>query len=110
MPLDPLRQRAAARGVARRSRGEPRFVGDAELAEVFRRASVAALPYRAIDGSGVLATALAFGVPPVLTAVGGFPELAAAYELGAPVPPDDPASLAAALVAALGDEERRGRA
>ena len=35
------------------------------------------LPYREIDQSGVLFTALAFGKPLVLSAVGGFPEVAA---------------------------------
>ena len=54
------------------------------------------LPYREIDQSGVLFTALAFGRPLLLSAVGGFPEVAAtgAAEL---VPPGDPAALAAAL-------------
>ena len=35
------------------------------------------LPYREIDQSGVLFTALAFGKPLLLSDVGGFPELAA---------------------------------
>ncbi len=70
------------------------------------RASVIALPYRWIEGSGVLATALAQGVPPVATAVGTFPELCAEYDLGDPVPPDDPAALALALVRALTDPAR----
>ena len=34
------------------------------------------LPYREIDQSGVLFTALAFGKPLLLTSVGGFPEVA----------------------------------
>jgi len=40
-----------------------RFVSDAEAAALFRRADVAVLPYRQIDQSGVLFTALAFGTP-----------------------------------------------
>ena len=94
MPLGPLKERAAALGVAGRNRWDERFVSDAELAEAFGRATVVALPYRVIESSGVLATALAFGVPPVLTNVGGFPELCAAYDLGVPVPPDAPDALA----------------
>ena len=43
------------------------------------------LPYRWIEGSGILATAIARGVPPVATAVGTFPELCAEYDLGDPV-------------------------
>ena len=62
------------------------------------RATAIALPYRWIEGSGVLSTALAQGVPPVVTAVGTFPELCADYDLGDPVPPDDPAAFALALV------------
>ena len=65
----------------------------------FRRAALVVLPYartERFDQSGVLATALAFGTPAVLSAIGGFPEVA---ELGAAalVPPDDPAALHAAL-------------
>ena len=83
-----------------------RFVSGGELAAVFRRADVAVLPYREIDQSGVAFTALAFGTPMLLTAVGGFPELAAtgAAEL---VAPGDPAALAGALQALLGDPARR---
>ncbi len=110
MPLGPLKERAAALGVADRIRWDERFVSDAELAAAFGRASVVALPYRVIESSGVLATTLAFGVPPVLTDVGAFPELCAAYDLGAPVPPDAPDALALALIAALTDESRRAAA
>jgi glycosyltransferase involved in cell wall biosynthesis len=56
----------------------------------------------------VLFTALAFGTPLLLSAVGGFPEIAAtgAAEL---VPPGDADALAQALTELLGDEERRTR-
>ena len=67
----------------------PRFVDDAEVAAVFRRADVVVLPYREIDQSGVLFTALAFGNALVLSDVGGFPEIAAAEH----VPAGDPAAL-----------------
>jgi glycosyltransferase involved in cell wall biosynthesis len=56
----------------------PRFLSDAELAAYFRRADLVVLPYREIDQSGVLATALAFGRPLLLSDAGGFPEVAAA--------------------------------
>jgi glycosyltransferase involved in cell wall biosynthesis len=83
-----------------------RFVSDAELAALFRAADLAVLPYREIDQSGVLYTALAFGTPLLLSAVGGFPEVArtGAAEL---VPPGDPGALARALGALLGDPARR---
>jgi glycosyltransferase involved in cell wall biosynthesis len=55
----------------------PRFIGDEELPAYFRRADLVVLPYREIDQSGVLSTALAFGKPLLLSDVGGFPETAA---------------------------------
>ena len=110
MPLEPLRERAEVLGVAGRITWDLRFVPEAEVPAVLARASVVALPYRWIEGSGVLATALAQGVPPVATAVGTFPELCAEYDLGDPVPPDDPAALALALVRALIDSAARARA
>jgi glycosyltransferase involved in cell wall biosynthesis len=100
MDVEALRARSPAS-----VRWVTRFVTDAELAAVFRAADLAVLPYREIDQSGVLYTALAFGTPLLLTAVGGFPELAAsgAAEL---VPPEDPDALAGALGALLGDPAR----
>ena len=64
------------------------------------------LPYREIEQSGVLFTALGFGVPLVLTDVGGFPEVAAAgaAEL---VAPGDAAALHDALASLLADPARR---
>jgi glycosyltransferase involved in cell wall biosynthesis len=55
----------------------PRFIPEEELPAYFRRADVVVLPYREIDQSGVLFTALAFGKPLLLSDVGGFPEIAA---------------------------------
>jgi glycosyltransferase involved in cell wall biosynthesis len=54
-----------------------RFIGDDELPAYFRRADLVVLPYREIDQSGVLFTALAFGKPLLLSDVGGFPEIVA---------------------------------
>ena len=53
----------------------PRFITDPEIPALFRRADVVVLPYREIEQSGVLYTALAFGKPIVLSAVGGFTEV-----------------------------------
>jgi glycosyltransferase involved in cell wall biosynthesis len=85
-----------------------RYVPDAQVAALFRRADLAVLPYREIDQSGVLFTALGAGTPLVLSAVGGFPEVAAAgaAEL---VAPGDPAALHATLKRLLGDAGARAR-
>jgi glycosyltransferase involved in cell wall biosynthesis len=85
-----------------------RFVAEHEAAALFRRADLVVLPYREIEGSGVLATALAFGSPLLLTDVGSFPEVAAtgAAEL---VPAGDAAALHEALKTLVGDPARRER-
>jgi glycosyltransferase involved in cell wall biosynthesis len=72
MDIAPL-QAGAPSGV----RFVPRFVTDEELHAYFCRADLVVLPYREIDQSGVLFTALAFAKPMLLSDVGGFPELAA---------------------------------
>jgi glycosyltransferase involved in cell wall biosynthesis len=76
----------------------PRFINDAELPGFFRAADLVVLPYREIEQSGVLFTALAFGKPLLLSDVGGFPEIAAAGAART-----FPAGDAAALRAALGE-------
>lgn len=103
MDTAPLRA-AAPPGV----RFVERFVTDAEAAALFARADLVVLPYREIDQSGVLFTALGHGAPLLLSEVGGFPEVAAtgAAEL---VAPGDAAALHAALRRLLGDPAARER-
>jgi glycosyltransferase involved in cell wall biosynthesis len=86
----------------------PRFVSDDELAACFRRADLVVLPYREIEQSGVLATALAFGSPLLASDVGGFGELAQAGAARL-VPPGDAAALHAALIELLADAPERAR-
>jgi glycosyltransferase involved in cell wall biosynthesis len=104
MDLAPLQQLAAE--APGRVRFLPRFVEDAEIPALMRRADLVVLPYRDVEHSGVLYAALAFGKPLVLTAVGGFPEVA---EQGAArlIPPDDPSSLAAVLSELVGNDAAR---
>ena len=83
MPIEPLRRRARELGIADRVRFVPRFVTDPEIPALFRRADLVVLPYREIEQSGVLFTALAFGRPLLLSAVGGFPEVGGAARRGA---------------------------
>ncbi len=84
----------------------PRFIGDDELPAYFRRADLVVLPYREIDQSGVLFTALAFGKPLLLSDVGGFPEIAATGAART-FPAGDAAALRVALRELLGEETAR---
>jgi len=104
MDIAPLESLAAE--APGRVRFLPRFVEDAEIPALMRAADIVVLPYRDIEQSGVLYAALAFGKPMVLSAVGGFPEVAAegAAKL---VPPEDPAALASALDELVNDETAR---
>lgn len=104
MDLEPLRRQAAEAGG--RIRTVTRFVDEAEIPAIFRRADLVVLPYLDAEHSGVLYTALAFGKPLLLTAVGGFPEVAATGAAHL-VPPGDTGTLAAALRELLGDEAAR---
>jgi len=104
MPMEPLRARAGER-----VRFVEKFISDPELPAYFRRADLVVLPYSRTDRfdfSGVLATALAFGKPALVSDVGGFAELAAtgAVQL---VPPGDADALREALSALLADPGRR---
>jgi glycosyltransferase involved in cell wall biosynthesis len=104
MPIEPLRRRAS-----RTVRFLPAFVPDAQLPAFFRRADIVVVPYsrtERFDQSGVLATALAFAKPLVLSDVGGFGEVGA---LGAArmVAPDDPGALRVALSELLADQGAR---
>ncbi|HTZ86528.1 MAG TPA: glycosyltransferase family 4 protein [Solirubrobacteraceae bacterium] len=83
----------------------PRFVADEQLPAYFRRADLVVLPYREIEQSGVLFTALAFGKPLLLSDVGGFGEIAAAGAAHV-VPPGDPVALGDALAGLLDDPAR----
>jgi glycosyltransferase involved in cell wall biosynthesis len=106
MPVEPLRRLADQ--AAGRVRLLTRFVDDAEIPAIFRRADLVVLPYRDAEHSGVLYTGLAFGKPLVLSAVGGFPELAATGA-GRLVSPEDPDGLAAALSELVADAAARER-
>jgi glycosyltransferase involved in cell wall biosynthesis len=104
MDVGPLHELAAS--APGRVRFVTRFVDEAEIPAIFRRADLLALPYLDAEHSGVLYTGLAFGKPMVLSAVGGFPEVAATGAARL-VPPGDTAALAIALAGLVGDETAR---
>lgn len=83
------------------------YVSDDKRAELFRRASIVALPY--IDGSqsGVIPIAYTFAKPVVATAVGSLPEMVDHGRTGYLVAPHDEGALADAIVRLLRDKELR---
>lgn len=104
MDVAPLRARAAR--APGRVRFLTRFVDEAEIPAIFRRADVLVLPYLDAEHSGVLYTGLAFGTPMLLSAVGGFPEVAATGAARL-VGPGDTDALATALAELLADQPAR---
>jgi glycosyltransferase involved in cell wall biosynthesis len=107
MPRIPMGElRALAARAPGRVRFVDRFIPDAEIPAFMRRADLVVQPYRNIEQSGVLYTALAFGRPLVLSSVGGFTEIG---KRGAArlVPPGDAGALAEALGDLLADRGAR---
>lgn len=107
MPVEPLLE--AATRAAGTVRIRPRFIPDPEIPALMRRADVVVLPYREIEQSGVLYTALAFGKPLILSSVGGFTEVAEDHGAARLVAPGDASGLAAALSELVSDTSERER-
>ncbi len=105
MDLAPLR--ALAERCPGTVRFVDRFITDPEIPAYFRRADIVALPYRAIEQSGVLYTALAFGNAIIASAIGGFTEIGERDGALRLVPPGDPAALGEALTELVADPDRR---
>jgi glycosyltransferase involved in cell wall biosynthesis len=75
MPIEPLKETAREAGIDDHVTWDLRYVPDDDISALFDSADVIAFPYREIDQSGALMTALQFGKPVVATRVGGFPEV-----------------------------------
>lgn len=86
-----------------------RYIEESEVPSYFEAASVVALPYRAIDQSGVAVAAVTMGRAIVATRIAGLAELVEQGECGLLVPVDDVESLAAALARLLTDDGLRRR-
>jgi glycosyltransferase involved in cell wall biosynthesis len=80
---------------------------DKEVRELYRAADVIALPYTEASQSGVLQVGFAFGVPPVVTAVGGLPDVITNEKNGLIIPPENPNELANAIIRLLTDLDLR---
>jgi glycosyltransferase involved in cell wall biosynthesis len=93
-----------------------RVSGRDRIAELYSQAAVFCMPSR-FEPYGLAPTeAMAYGLPCVVTSVGGLPEIVLDGETGLIVPPDDPVALAGALLRLLEDRDhaawlgRNGRA
>jgi glycosyltransferase involved in cell wall biosynthesis len=73
------------------------YVPDEVVKAAFDHADVVVLPYHRSSGSGTLCLAMSFGLPVVVTNVGGLPEAADGYEGAIFVPPGDLAMLKVAI-------------
>jgi glycosyltransferase involved in cell wall biosynthesis len=105
-PMDtvaPLRRLAAELGVDDRVEWRLRFLGEDELLRLMDEAALVVLPYRDLDSSGALATALGYGRPVVVTDVGSLGDIVREFRGGRVVPPDDAPALATACVELLAD-------
>lgn len=105
--MDPAPLHAAAARAGGTVRFVDRFVPETAVPAFFRRADVVALPYRSIDQSGVLYTALAFNKAIVASAIGGFREIADEHGAALLVPPEEPPALRDAIESLLADRGRR---
>jgi glycosyltransferase involved in cell wall biosynthesis len=105
--ISPLKKLAHDLGVERRMVWKLGYVREEEVPQLFRSASIVALPYRAIDQSGVLMTAVAFGKAIVASRTGGFPEVIRDGVQGILVSPGNVLELAAALQDLLANPARR---
>lgn len=74
------------------------YVPNEEVGKYFAAADVMVQPYRSATNSGILNVAYSFGVPAVVTRVGGLVELVTDGETGILVEPESPEAIAEGVV------------
>lgn len=84
-----------------------RRIPDDEVATLFNSSDILILPYRNADQSGVLMSALPFGIPAIATNVGGFSEVITDDVNGKLVPPESPEPMANAIAELVQNNQRR---
>jgi glycosyltransferase involved in cell wall biosynthesis len=80
------------------------YIPDDELPALFENADALALPYREIDQSGVLMTAVSHGIPVLASEVGGFEEILDHEQSALLFDPDRPGALADCIERIVEDE------
>lgn len=84
-----------------------KYIEDDQVAELFQRASIVAMPYIEGSQSGIIPIAYSFKKPVVVTDVGSIPEVVDDGITGFVVPPRDVKALAEALINLLKDDALR---
>ncbi len=107
MDAAPLRQLARDLGVESQMVWRLNYIAEEEVPQLFREATLVVLPYRSIDQSGVLMTAVAFGKAIVASRIGGIPDVIEDGVHGLLVKPGDSQDLAQALQNLLTNPARR---
>lgn len=102
-----LKELARSLNIEQRIMWNLRFVAEEEVPGLFRSAAVVVLPYREIDQSGVLMTAIAFEKPIIASRIGGLAETIQDGIHGRLFPVGDVPALTAALEEVLSHPERR---
>ncbi|MFT5141511.1 MAG: D-inositol-3-phosphate glycosyltransferase [Rhodothermales bacterium] len=98
-----LSQLPALSGVVRR---DDRYIPDAEVPLYYSAADALILPYRRATQSGALAAAAHFGLPVVVTDVGGLADPVRKYEMGAIAEDHSQIAIAKAVLEVLSSENR----
>ncbi|NIM19618.1 MAG: glycosyltransferase [Candidatus Latescibacteria bacterium] len=75
-----------------------RYVPNEEVEIFFTACDIVVLPYLSATQSGIVQIAFGFGKPVIVTGVGGLPDVVEDGVTGYVVPPNDPESLAKAIV------------
>jgi glycosyltransferase involved in cell wall biosynthesis len=109
-PVGPVRALASELGIADRIEWRLGFLPDEEVVTLMEGSAAVVLPYRQHDSSGVLATAIGYGRPVVVTDVGSLGEIVREFGAGKVVPPDDPAALGRACEELLSNPGELDRA
>ena len=86
-----------------------RYLGNAEIADLNRRAALVVCPYRSASQSGVVMTSFAFGNPILATSVGAFPEMIEDGKTGILVEAHNTLALSKAILAAFEHPRRLER-
>ena len=103
-PVEPAQELARRLGVDERVEWRLGFLPDGQVLGLMADAAAVVLPYRRLDSSGVLATAIGYRRPVVVTDVGSLGEIVREFNAGEVVPPGDSAALASACTRLLEPE------